>query len=378
MTENDNYFTRFKRLRKFYFSDMRGYITHDNLAALMFASAASEIILAALFIFALLAFHNPILDIFYIVFLLFDAVIIAYSQTIKRKKTYNYERVRWGCTVFVILIMGFILGISIFTSETDVAIFWALVYILSLIIFQFPIMQTVFTHTAFTVVFCVLSIFLKSPHTSPYDVMSAAVTWICGFVFLYIFDKMRIKNGELSYKLEEESITDYLTGLYNRRGMDKFFPRTFKNCMNSKVPTAVLLADVDDFKKYNDRFGHIAGDKALACFGETMLKFAEETGAYAARYGGEEFSVIFANCDRESVEKHGKDLLSRLRYTNSSGKTLTVSIGAAVKIPSGKDTVNLFVKYADEALYRSKRNGKNCVTVYSYDSDPKDSEADLL
>lgn len=377
MKNNERYYTKLKRLRKFYFSDMRGYITHDNLAALRFASAASEIILGALFIFALFAFHNPVPDIFYIAFLLCNAVIIVYSKRLKKKKTYTYERVRWGCTAFVLLIMGFILGISIFTSQTDVAIFWPLVYILSLILFQFPIAQTVFTHTAFTVTFCTLSINLKSPHTSPYDVMSAAVTWMCGFVFLTIFDNMRIKNGELSHRLEQESITDYLTGLYNRRGMDKFFPRPLKSCRLAGVPVAIFIIDIDDFKKYNDTFGHTAGDERLSYIGRTLLEFAEETGAYAARYGGEEFAMIAANCGTDSAKKTGEALLSRLRCTDSGGNTLTVSIGAAIKCPTDADGLELMISRADKALYESKRNGKNRLTVYSSDNKPKGSEPDL-
>ncbi|MGN0493234.1 MAG: GGDEF domain-containing protein [Acutalibacteraceae bacterium] len=378
MEKNVSYFTKLKGLRKFYFSDMRGYIMHDNLAALCFAAVASEVILAMLFIFALFAFHNSVLDIFYIAFLLCDAVIIAYSKGLKSKKTYTYEKVRWGCTAFVLLIMGFILGISIFTSKTDVAIFWPLVYILSLILFQFPIVQTVFTHTAFTVALCVLSITLKSPHASPYDVMSAAVTWVCGFVFLVIFDNMRIKNGELSHRLEQESITDYLTGLYNRRGMDKFFPRTLKSCKLSGVSAAVFIVDIDNFKKYNDKFGHTAGDEHLSYIGRALLEFAEETGAYSARYGGEEFVMIIANCGPDSAKQRGEELLSRLRRTDSSGNTLTVSIGASVNNPTDGDELELMISQADKALYESKRNGKNCLTIYSSDNKLKAGEAVLV
>lgn len=139
---------------------------------------------------------------------------------------------------FCISCMRFITCISIFPSKTDVAIYWSLSYILMHILFHFSIHQTIGIYIGFTVIFCILSVLYKSQYVSPYNIMIAAVTWICGFIFLYISDDMRLKNGELHYKLEEETVTDYLTGLYNRRGMDMVFNKVFKNCKLSNVSAA--------------------------------------------------------------------------------------------------------------------------------------------
>lgn len=361
--KRDNSIIRMRKRRKFYFTNMRDSVAHENLSSLRFASIASEIFLALMGVFSAFVFNNMLLNTFFLIFLICDSFIILYSGYLKRSKTYSYDKIQLSCMVFVFLVMGFITCISIFPSKTDVAIYWSLSYILMLILFHFSIHQTIGIYTGFTVIFCILSVLYKSQYISPYNIISAAVTWICGFIFLYISDDLRLKNGELRYKLEEETVTDYLTGLYNRRGMDMVFNKAFKNCKLSNVSAALFIIDIDDFKKYNDRFGHVAGDSRIAHVGKALLEYTEETGTYAARYGGEEFALFFAGCDESDARQRGNQLLNRLCYLDSRGNTLSVSIGAAVKNATDTDTLDRLFKRADNALYNSKNSGKNRFTL---------------
>jgi diguanylate cyclase (GGDEF)-like protein len=173
-------------------------------------------------------------------------------------------------------------------------------------------------------------------------------------------------NLSLREALRLEAIRDPLTGLYNRRYMQEFLERELHSARRKRRPLAVMMLDLDHFKRYNDNFGHSAGDQALAVVGETLLRCVRADDV-ACRYGGEEFALILPECSLRQATVRAEEIRSCIseyhaRRSDRAADTLTVSIGVAA-FDETTDRVDLLLKFADEALYEAKRAGRDRVVA---------------
>lgn len=164
-------------------------------------------------------------------------------------------------------------------------------------------------------------------------------------------------------QLRTMSITDALTGLYNRRYFDHYFHQQFIEHARNGEPLGILLADIDHFKNINDTYGHPFGDECLIQFAARIQQIIRNKGFTAARYGGEEFIIILPGADANVTLKLGNALLTALRFRDVEvghrKVALTASVGAVSAIPEvGADPDDL-LKVADEFLYDAKHFGRN-------------------
>ncbi len=163
--------------------------------------------------------------------------------------------------------------------------------------------------------------------------------------------------------LSKMAQTDALTGLLNRRAFEEILRRELLRCERSGGGMGLMLIDLDYFKQVNDSLGHFAGDDVLRRIA-TALRDGTRPSDVLARYGGEEFVVLLRNASLEESRLAAERLRQRIASVAGlpGSVTLTASIGVAVSEPH--DTTTDFVLRADEALYRSKREGRNQVSVY--------------
>ncbi|MBJ6124395.1 sensor domain-containing diguanylate cyclase [Microvirga splendida] len=199
---------------------------------------------------------------------------------------------------------------------------------------------------------------------------------IIGLLVLTIGSLGWILVGALRRREEAEAelailaTTDGLTGLANRRTFDRQLEAEWLRAARQKTPVSLLLIDVDQFKAYNDIYGHQAGDECLRNIAKTIAAVARRPGDLAARYGGEELAILLPGADEADTAAIAEDLRAkvealRVRHdANPPARILTVSIGSATRTPSldrsriGPDDL---ITLADAALYRAKQNGRNCV-----------------
>lgn len=167
---------------------------------------------------------------------------------------------------------------------------------------------------------------------------------------------------EMQHKYQHFATTDALTGLHNRGWLDDSFDREIKRSERDELPLSLIMIDVDDFKKYNDDYGHLAGDRVLITVAEA-IRAPLRPNDLVARFGGEEFAVllpettldnakIIAERLRENVNKSDPGMLDDIQLPK-----ITISLGIAARQP--KYTLDMMIAAADVAMYHAKRNGKN-------------------
>ncbi len=178
-----------------------------------------------------------------------------------------------------------------------------------------------------------------------------------------VFNDMvaRLRSGR--QELERLSVTDGLTGLYNRNHLMVTCGMEVARADRQEEPLAAMMIDLDHFKKYNDTYGHQAGDEVLAKMGPIFLECVREVD-YAARYGGEEFLILLPQTDLTGAVEVAERIRGRVAEENTDSEDTTIpvtlSIGVA-EYPKHGDNADTLIAAADAALYQAKRRGRNRV-----------------
>lgn len=169
-------------------------------------------------------------------------------------------------------------------------------------------------------------------------------------------------------QLEQLSRSDPLTGLANRRHFDEIKEIEFRRALRLGQPLTVLMCDVDFFKRYNDHYGHAQGDQCLRAVADSLRSVFARAGEVVARLGGEEFVVLLPGVDTESAYRSAVRLQQRLAErglphdASAVSPHVTLSIGLAGFDPETVDQFDQLLRRADEALYRAKTQGRNCIS----------------
>ena len=175
-----------------------------------------------------------------------------------------------------------------------------------------------------------------------------------------------LSSARLLKRLEEQATTDGMTGLLNKRTLISEAERRIKVAARFNKPLSLLVTDIDHFKKVNDTYGHDVGDVVIKGLGEVLRRIKRDTDV-VGRFGGEEFVIVCEQTDEEGAvnlaERIRKELAATTFQTELGPLSVTCSVGVAPFPSAGQSWESLF-KATDEALYVSKRNGRNQVTVY--------------
>lgn len=223
----------------------------------------------------------------------------------------------------------------------------------------------------------------SSPHRFR-DIFGYSFVWLLGLgmVGLGYIRLMRQVIGReeaeqalkaANQQLEKLAVEDALTGLATRRHFNTVLDAEIRRASRRQEFLSLLMCDVDFFKRYNDHYGHVAGDRCLREVAEVIQQTCKRAGQLSARYGGEEFAVIMPGAslkDTKTVaEKIREELAERAiphEFSDAAG-IVTISIGAVSAVVKDSRTADWFVKQADDALYRSKEHGRNRITCVSHD-----------
>lgn len=175
----------------------------------------------------------------------------------------------------------------------------------------------------------------------------------------------------INERLKDLSITDSLTGLKNRRAFDEIFSQEFNRARRQDYFFDLLIIDVDNFKKYNDTYGHNRGDFVLSQIGKVLEKFSRRSNDFVFRYGGEEFVYVSCYHDEEEFFKTAEAIRNQVLKENIIHKgnpfgVVTISLGGVASKDKLKSKEDIFI-LADDNLYKSKEEGRNRTIVSSYE-----------
>lgn len=174
-----------------------------------------------------------------------------------------------------------------------------------------------------------------------------------------VFNHMVVRLRESRVELERLSVTDPLTGLYNRLRMMEVLENEVRRSRRLRHPFSVLMADLDLFKKYNDAYGHPAGDAVLKRIGAIMRETSRDVD-FVARYGGEEFLLMMPETEIDGAIGVAERIRKRIEREKLPAGTITVSVGVAA-FPQHGDAAEALIAAADAALYEAKHAGGNGV-----------------
>ena len=208
-----------------------------------------------------------------------------------------------------------------------------------------------------------MAIFTPHPVQSLTFVALLMVTIICGLGFLLV------AHEESDQALRLAAITDPLTKLDNRRRFNEVLNIEFYRLKRSGAPLSLIMVDIDHFKRFNDRYGHVQGDECLRRVGQALKSAVSRASDAAARFGGEEFVVVAPETDTAgalALAENIRQAVEGLRIPhegNSAAPHVTISLGVVTRYVSELATPEILVDLADQALYRAKQTGRNRAEV---------------
>ena len=189
-----------------------------------------------------------------------------------------------------------------------------------------------------------------------------------GIVHVRVKNHIELKRGRDI--LARLSLVDGLTGIPNRRAFDESFDTEWRRTKRAKDPLSLIIIDIDQFKDYNDTYGHVAGDACLRRVAEVLAESLVRAGDFVARFGGEEFVCLLPSLDQESAlvvaEKLRKAVVdAALVHENSAtAPHVTISVGLTTTTAEDEETTETLLKLADDNLYKAKENGRNQVIAH--------------
>ncbi len=184
---------------------------------------------------------------------------------------------------------------------------------------------------------------------------------------LELSERLAAANRELAQLARQ----DGLTGIANRHHFDERLAQEVAQARRHRSPLGLVLADVDDFKAYNDHYGHQAGDACLQRIAAALSSACRRATDLVARYGGEEFALILPDTDKDGVKKVGNAARERVEALaipharSRASPVITMSFGATALVPDGSTTPVLLIRQADQALYQAKLEGRNRFVVWA-------------
>jgi len=187
-------------------------------------------------------------------------------------------------------------------------------------------------------------------------------------------------------ELQKLALSDGLTRLANRRRFDEHLSDEWQRLARDRQPLSLILCDLDHFKRYNDTFGHPAGDRCLIRVAKALLSGPQRPADLVARYGGEEFAVILPNTDTNGAWRIAQKIHESIRQlkiahaADNEKPYVTVTMGVATIIPGHEATAQGLVQAADMALYHAKQQGRDRTYVHAHYNtlNPDDSSSSTV
>ncbi len=338
----------------------RDLVRSRNLASLRSVSLIYTILLLVYAAGALFLFKSLLLRILYAVFIVvqlaFDLRIL---YMVRRHPT--YRQVHHLCSLLCVLIIGFIITISVFPYPDRPAIFFTPVLVGMSVVFVFSLRQMVLSLTLYSIVFAVLAALFKTKIAFTYDIWALLPAYIIALFCASAISHLRVTDTRSRLRWMQLSIIDRPTGLLNKATCEEQCRRFL--CLETQVPCAMLVVDIDHFKEINDSEGHLFGDRVLNGIGLILQNLSNED-TIVGRIGGDEFLILMKGSRRKDAEILAARLISEIEKAHLSNAHVAVSCSIGITSTEGGASFSVLFDQADKALYQVKRSGGGRFAVF--------------
>ncbi|GAA0179559.1 GGDEF domain-containing protein [Clostridium sediminicola] len=328
-------------------------------------------------------FYGTTLEYYRIMYILLGVIILLYMflfKTIRNGKIKKQITIQYIHLSYVVIGLLWGSGISILDQiyYHQIIVYLTFIVGISLVIFIKPylllyvytVIQVLFMSMIYLMEDSKLQIFGHCLNTTIFITIGWFVSRhlykdrLESFIKRKIIEEKNVELNKANKKLEELSSHDSLTGLYNRRKLNTILDEQWENSINKNIKLFMIMIDIDYFKKFNDTYGHIEGDRCIIEISNILKSFCRENGGFAARYGGDEFCLIFPGIQKNILESKIISLREKVRglklYNQLSpiDKYITISLGLYVGMAEKNIDPWSFVINADRDLYNNKLRRK--------------------
>lgn len=308
----------------------------------------------------------------YLFLLLFSVVAFILSFVFERDRENGYKKLMVLQTISAVIILMWTVLVTIFDAdhhtEFSYIIYATIVVILPSVIYVSRVFLN-FMYLLCDVVLIIFTVIIK-PDNFHSTILNFTVFAIVSLCACNLYKNTKSVSIKREIELQDLAERDPLTGLYNRQKLNSIGYDVIKKNRTAKTELTCVMADIDDFKKINDEYGHLVGDAVLANTAQIVRDTVKHSGGQTFRYGGEEFLIIISNCSSQQA----CNLVERIQGVLLAGipefpEKVTLSFGVFTAVPAEKDNIEQYYSAADALMYTSKKKGKNCYTAYSESSD---------
>lgn len=326
----------------------------------------------AVFIFGILCLYSKLTNDYADLskaYLLYFIIFILINILCKHIMHYDYVISDYFLYFVIALIYGFGIYIGCFNMLNIASVMFPVFLICLPMVFILPTIEINIYNIIFIAIFLFFSMQLKSDSIAFIDQINILACFFISTVTSYTVNCARMKEISSSQKLEMVCNTDELTNLHNRRSFNKYIINIFDKTPANQL--TLMMIDIDNFKDYNDCYGHICGDSCLVTIGEIFKKFESNHDCYIARYGGEEFVLIDNKHTLQEAVAMAKELIyiiseANIEHIKSRYKKITLSVGISCKATTNVTSYIDLINLADDALYQAKSNGKNTYMIATH------------
>lgn len=266
------------------------------------------------------------------------------------------------CYGYVLILFAFCLIKEVFIHTAWPGTLFHVILLGTFALFLMPFLHEVCFGAAISIVYLVCAFAMKDITVFQLEFANVIVSFCAAILLSYVVDRERLNYILSKKQLTDSSTVDELTGVNNRRAFNKKIIGSYE--VERKLSLAMI--DVDNFKSYNDTYGHLAGDKCLHQIGAILREIATENGCYAARYGGEEFVLLGEGMHLGDMRRIAWKTVSEVRKMKMVNEksplgVITISVGVAEKDNKRMKAYTDIISEADDMLYHAKESGKNRV-----------------
>lgn len=347
-----------------FFEENRTELRNTNYKLLKKACLFSTGMCAFLFVLTLNNALISELRVFYLVFTGLFFLMTGFVVT-----WVNQNRFATPVVFGIFAIAVFVLVINVgtcLTPQLPAVTFHVFLLVVPILFVTRPI-YTVGISLAATVAFCMVTAAVKGADSflGQTDILNAICCCIVGIGFDVTIMNLQLDNIRGKTHFRRQSATDELTGLPNRRRFDIAAESQFLQSRQGGCNLFFVMVDIDDFKAYNDTYGHVQGDECLRRVAKALERTCKVHGVFTARYGGEEFVCMADRHTEEELRQFAERLVKavealNIRHGKSAWERITISVGYASLSEAGARDYQKLLECADAALYQAKTQGKNC------------------